>query len=61
MTVFDVERNTKSGQGWKWNTCNVYIVAVNFHEKTVLASWNGNSARLFSERTWSKWRLKKPK
>lgn len=39
----------------------VQIVSVDVEARTVLAKWNGNPARNFSERQWSKWRVKKPR
>lgn len=38
----------------------VQIVSVDVEARTVMAKWNGNPERKFSERQWSKWRAKKP-
>lgn len=39
---------------------SVLVESVNTEKRTVLASWNGNPARTFYERDFSKWRLTKP-
>jgi hypothetical protein len=38
----------------------VHIVAIDPKKRWVLASWNGNIPRRFSNRSVSKWREKKP-
>jgi hypothetical protein len=38
----------------------VSVLAIDAEKRTVLACWNGNPARIYSERDFSKWRLNKP-
>lgn len=61
MTVYDC-RLTKGLQRFnsKWSTYNVYVKEVDIENNKVLASWNGNPAEWYSERTWKKWRIKRP-
>jgi hypothetical protein len=61
MTVYDVGRtkmgNTTISTVSVWR---VHIVSVDLEKRTVEASWNGNTAKTFRERSWSKWRAKEP-
>lgn len=52
MTVYRWARERPRGMG-SWP---VYIVEVDLVGRRVLASWNGNPARWFSERHAVKWR-----
>ncbi len=61
LTLYDVKRNTRPLRTWKWDVWPVIIKEVNAEKRTVLASWNHNTPRTYTERSWSKWRLKEPK
>jgi len=39
----------------------VYVKEVNVEDGCVMASWNGNPVRRYSERMIKNWRVKKPK
>lgn len=41
-------------------TWPVKIVSIDPNKRVVVASWNGNPEKTYSERTWSKWRLERP-
>lgn len=61
LVVYDVGThkmgNTNTSTVAVWS---VLIIAVNEETRVVKASWNCNPPRDYDERTWSKWRLKKP-
>lgn len=61
MAVYEVGKMTMGNTSIK-SVCvwDVYIVSVDMEKRRVHASWNGNTEKVFYERTWSKWRLKKP-
>lgn len=61
MTVYDVGR-TKMGNTTLTTVSvwQVHVREVDAERRRVLASWNGNAARHFYEREFSKWREKEP-
>ena len=60
-TVFDVRR-TKMGNTTLTTVSvwPVYIEQVNPEKRTVLARWNGNASRSYSQASYSKWRKTEP-
>lgn len=61
MTVYDVRKTTGLNRfNSKWEVYPVHIVEVDVEKNLVLASWNNNTPRWNNEKTWSKWRLKRP-
>ena len=61
MVVYDVHRhklgNTTISTVGVWT---VRIVSVDHNTKRVMASWNGNRAKMFFDGEVSKWREKEP-
>ena len=61
MCVYDMGRqkmgNTTISTIAVWP---VYIVSVDPNTRKVVARWNGNAERTYTERTWSKWKEKEP-
>jgi len=61
MTVYDTHSyrmgNTTMRTLGVWN---IRIVSVNVANQNVIASWNGNPARIYFKRSWKKWRMKEP-
>lgn len=61
MKLYEVGRtklgNTKLSTISVWP---VFIVSVDPEKRTVVARWNGNAERTYSERTYSKWKEKEP-
>lgn len=61
MTVYDVRKTTGlAAFNGEWSTWSVHIIEVDAENSRVYASWNGNKPEWYHERTWSRWRLKKP-
>lgn len=60
--VYEVRRskcgNTTVSRG---NLYELKIIKVNLDENYVIASWNGNPAQTYRERSIKKWKVKKPK
>lgn len=62
MTVYDVVRH-KMGNTYlsSVDILEIKIISINIEKKTVIASKNYNKQNEYSERVWSKWRVKRPK
>lgn len=60
MTVYSVARQPYCLRRSTIAVFTVEIVDVNLSARTVVARWNSNAARTYSERTWKKWRMKEP-
>jgi len=61
MTVYDVHSHKMGNTSIKTvGIWNVSIIEVDLSRRTVLASWNGNTPRTYSEQSARKWRANKP-
>lgn len=61
IVVYSISRTQMGNTRIK--TVSIYpirIIAVDPDHHTVRAEWNGNEARNYGSRTWSRWRLKRP-
>lgn len=59
--VFDVHSYRMGNTTMRTMGCwSVRIVAVDLERGTVRASWNHNDITTYYQRSWSKWREKKP-
>ena len=61
VTVYDVGR-TKMGNTTRTTVSvwPVHVISVDYENRTVVASWNTNPPRTYSERNAVKWRKEKP-
>lgn len=61
MTVYDVGRNKMGNTTLSTvRVWRVHIVSVDVEARKVVASWNSNQSKIYTEQTWSKWRAKRP-
>ncbi len=61
QVVYEVGKS-KMGNTTMRTTCvwPVMVIRIDLQARTVFAKWNNNPVREYRERTWKKWRVKKP-
>lgn len=61
MTYYTVSKHLMGNTTMRTTAVHaVKVISCDSVKETVVASWNGNQARTYTQRDYSKWRAKKP-
>lgn len=59
MTVYEVKKTTGLQRfNEKWSAWPIYVKEIDYENNKVLASWNSNPYKWYSQKSWKAWRIK---